>query len=101
MSLGFSNLNTTREELSQLLKKNRDSWGHHPKKCIYALIAREKVILWKPAGIKAVGKKVKVQNRRRDPSLRRRKGKKRQMQAKKVPVMENKMDLLHSSILTV
>ena len=44
---------------------------------VYALIARRKVILLRTAGLKAVAKKVKVLNRRRDPSLRGRKGKRR------------------------
>ena len=50
-------------EPSQLLKKNKDSWGHHQKRDIYALIARRKVILLRTAGLKAVAKKVKVLNK--------------------------------------
>ena len=50
----ISNLNMIRGEPSQLLKKNKDSWGHHQKRRIYALIARRKVILVNTAGLKAV-----------------------------------------------
>ena len=55
----------------------------------------------KPVGKKVVEKKDKDLNRRRDSSQRKRREKKRQMQLKKAPVMENWIDLLHSSFLTV
>ena len=61
----------TREKLSQFLRRNKDSWGHHLKNHIYALIARRKVILLRLVGPKAVERKVKVQNKIREPSLRR------------------------------
>ena len=50
---------------------------------------------------KGSGRKDNVLNKRRDPILTRKKGKKRQMQPRKAPAMENQMDQLHSSILTV
>ena len=67
----------TREKLSSFLRRNKDSRGHHLKRCKYALIARRKVILLRPVGLNLAEKKVKVLNKRRDPSLRRKKGKKR------------------------
>ena len=42
----------------------------------------------KHAGLKVVVKEAKVLNKRGNPNSRRRKGKKRQMQPKKAPVME-------------
>ena len=55
----------------------------------------------KHAGIKVVVKKAKVLNKERGLNLRRRKGKKRLMQLKKAPKMENQGNQSHLLIMTV
>ena len=71
--------------------------GKSSKKAHICTNCKKQGHLIKPVGKKVVEKKDKVPNRRRDPILRRRREKKGQMQLKKVPVMENWMDQLHSS----
>ena len=75
--------------------------GASSKKVHICSNCKKKGILLKISGLKAVEKKVKVQNRRRDPSLGRKKGKRRQMQPQRAPVMENLMNQLLSSIPTI
>ena len=85
------------------LSTNQEEQGfmdQHQKRCLYALIASKKGILSRIAGLKTVKKKAKVRNKREDPGLGRKKEKKG-IQLERAPVMENLMNRLHSSILTV
>ena len=60
MSLGYSRCSTTRKNFYLRIKRNKGSWDHQQKRHIYALIASEKDILSRIAGLKEVEKKAKA-----------------------------------------